>query len=232
MSSLSQWRPDGGADTPYQRARQEWDTRIGSAVLQAKNWRLATFASLGAVTLAVGGMIYLGALPKAVPHIIEVDRLGAAVYRGPVGQTEYVPADAVITYHLRRFLQDTREISSDFAVLKQNWLDAYTLVTPRGGNMLTAFVQKPENDPFRRAQDERVTVEFLSAVRVAGDTWQLDWRETSWDKGGNPSGPPALWRAMLRTLVRPGKSAEAMRTNPIGLYIDEFHWDKVGGEKP
>jgi type IV secretion system protein VirB5 len=202
---------------------------MGSAVVHAKNWRLATFASMSAVLLATGGMIYLGALPKAVPHIIEVDRLGAASYHGPVGQADYVPADAVITYHLRRFIEDTREISSDLAILKRNWLDAYTLLTPRGGRMLSAFVQKPENDPFRRAQDERVTVEVLSTVRVAGDTWQVDWRESSWDKNGGPMGPPLVWRAMLRTLVQAPKTAEAMRGNPIGLYIDELHWDKVGG---
>ena len=223
------WTPDGPLDTPYRRARQEWDVRMGSAIVQAKNWRLATFVSLGGLTLGVLGMIYLGRLPKAVPHIIEVDRLGAASYRGPVGETNYVPSDAVITYHLRRFLADTREISSDLGVLKRNWLDAYSLVTPRGGNMLSAFVQNPQNDPFRRAQEEHVTVEFLSAVRVSGDTWQVDWRESAWDKNGSPSAPPATWRAMLRTLLREPKSAEAMSKNPIGLYIDELHWDKVGG---
>jgi type IV secretion system protein VirB5 len=223
------WSPDGPLDTPYRRARQEWDARMGSALVHAKNWRLATFASMSAVFLATGGMIYLGALPKAVPHIIEVDRLGAASYHGPVGQADYVPADAVITYHLRRFIEDTREISSDLAILKRNWLDAYTLLTPRGGRMLSAFVQKPENDPFRRAEDERVTVEVLSTVRVAGDTWQVDWRESSWDKNGAPMGPPIVWRAMLRTLVQAPKTAEAMRANPIGLFIDELHWDKVGG---
>ena len=225
----TKWTPDGTLDTPYRRARQEWDMRMGSAAVQAKNWRLATFASLGVVTIAVGGMIHLGAQPKAVPHIIEVDRLGSVTYRGPVGQTDYVPSEAVITYHLRRFIEDTREISSDLAVLKRNWLDAYTLVTPRGGNMLSAFVQKPENDPFRRAQDERVTVEVLSAVRVSGDTWQVDWRESAWDKNGSPGGSPAVWRAMLRTFVQAPKTAEAMSRNPIGLYIDELHWDKVGG---
>ena len=225
----TQWSPDGPLDTPYRRARQEWDTRMGSAVVHAKNWRLATFASMAAVLLATGGMIYLGSLPKAVPHIIEVDRLGAASYHGPVGQADYVPTDAVITYHLRRFIEDTREISSDLAVLKRNWLDAYTLLTPRGGRMLSAFVEKPENDPFRRAQDERVTVEVLSAVRVSGDTWQVDWRESAWDKGGNPSAPPRVWRAMLRTIVLAPKTPEAMSKNPIGLYIDELHWDKVGG---
>jgi len=225
----TKWQPDGPLETPYLRARQEWDLRMGSAVVQAKNWRLATFASLASVLASGLGMIYLGAQPKAVPHIIEVDRLGAASYHGPVGQSDYVPTESVITYHLRRFIEDTREISSDLAVLKRNWLDAYTLLTPRGGNMLSAFVQKPENDPFRRAQDERVTVEILSAVRAAGDTWQIDWRESSWDKGGSPLGSPVIWRAMLRTVVAAPKTAEAMRNNPIGLYIDELHWDKVGG---
>jgi type IV secretion system protein VirB5 len=225
----TKWTPNGPLDTPYRRARQEWDARMGSAVVQAKNWRLATFASLGAVTLALGGMIHLGALPKAVPHIIEVDRLGAAIYRGPVGQTDYVPSDGVITYHLRRFIEETREVSSDLAVVKRNWLDAYTVLTPRGANMLSAFVEKPENDPFRRAQEERVTVEILSAVRVSGDTWQVDWRESAWDKNGSPGARPVVWRAMLRTLLQAPKNAEAMSKNPIGLYIDELHWDKVGG---
>jgi type IV secretion system protein VirB5 len=225
----TQWSPDGPLDTPYRRARQEWDARMGHSLVHAKNWRLAAFASMTGVLLATGGMIYLGAQPKAVPHIIEVDRLGAASYHGPVGETQYVPSEAVITYHLRRFIEDTREISSDLAVLKRNWLDAYTLLTPRGGRMLSAFVQQPENDPFRRAQDERVTVEFLSTVRAAGDTWQVDWRESSWDKNGSPLGAPVVWRAMLHTLVQTPKTAEAMRTNPIGLYIDELHWDKVGG---
>ncbi len=228
----TQWAPDGVLDTPYRRARQEWDTRMGSALVHAKNWRLACFASLGLVGLSLLGLVYLGAQPKAVPHVIEVDRLGAASYRGPVGGSPYVPSDAVITYHLRRFLSDTREISSDIAVLKRNWIDAYQLVTPRGGHMLTAFVEAPEHDPFRRAQEERVTLEFLSAVRVSGDTWQVDWRESSFDKDGNPGGASVTWRAMLRTLLAPPKDAEAMSRNPIGLYIDEFHWDKVGAGGP
>ena len=88
----TQWQPDGPLDTPYRRARQEWDARMGSALVHAKNWRLATFASMAAVLVMAGGMIYLGALPKAVPHIIEVDRLGAAVYHGPVGQSRLRPA--------------------------------------------------------------------------------------------------------------------------------------------
>ena len=33
-------------ETPYQKAGQVWDERIGSARIQAKNWRLAFFGAL------------------------------------------------------------------------------------------------------------------------------------------------------------------------------------------
>jgi type IV secretion system protein VirB5 len=233
MPPTQSWKPEGPLDTPYRRARAEWDARMGSAVVSAKNWRLATFLSLGANCLGFGGITYLGALPKLVPHVVEIDRLGSASYRGPVTESRYVPTDTVITYHLRRFVADTRELSADLGVVKRNWFDAYALLSPRGANMMTAFVQQPEHDPFRRALDgERVTIEVLSAVRVSADTWQLDWRESSWDKSGNPSGVAPIWRAMLRTVIAPPKSADAMSKNPIGLYIDEFHWDTVRGEDP
>ena len=131
---------------------------------------MATFVSLGAVLLALVGLVYLGAQPKAVPHIIEIDHLGAPTYRGPVAQGDYVPPDAAIKYHLHRFLEDTRTISSDIAVVKRNWLDAYTLCSQRGGNMLTSYVQAPGNDPFRRALEERVTIEIVSTVRACRRT--------------------------------------------------------------
>jgi type IV secretory pathway TrbF-like protein len=229
MDKKTKWVADGEADTPYMRARQEWDKRMGSALVHARNWRLATFCALGAVIFAIAGMVYLGQLPKAVPHIIEVDHLGAAIYRGPVGETgAYAPSDATIKYHLQRFIEDTRSLSSDQAVLKRNWLDAYTLVTSKGGNMLTAFVSAPEHEPFHRAAaGERVSVEVLSAVRVSQDTWQVDWRESSWDSAGNTAAPPALWRGMFHIVLQMPKSEQAMTRNPIGLYVDEFHWDAI-----
>jgi type IV secretory pathway TrbF-like protein len=226
METRTKWTTEGAADTPYMRARQEWDARMGSAIVQAKNWRLAAFASLGLVFVALLGVIYLGSKPKAVPHIIEIDQLGNATYRGAVGSATYTPSESIIRYHLRRFIEDTRTISADQALLKRNWLDAYALVTRNGGNMLTAYVQKPENEPFRRSQEERVTVEVLALVAVSKDTWQIDWREKRWDRNGNPMGD-VLWRGMLRILLQTPKTEESMVRNPIGLYIDEFHWDKV-----
>jgi len=35
------------AETPYRRAGQIWDQRIGSARVQARNWRLMALGCLG-----------------------------------------------------------------------------------------------------------------------------------------------------------------------------------------
>ena len=51
--------------TPYQKAAQAWDERIGSARVQAKNWRLMAFGSLALVLRARGrASLAIGAEPR------------------------------------------------------------------------------------------------------------------------------------------------------------------------
>jgi type IV secretion system protein VirB5 len=221
------WTPEGQVETRYRKARKEWDDRMGGAVIQARNWRLATLLALGLVLVSLAGTIYLGAQPKAVPHIVQVDKIGAPTYIGPIGQSarEYRPGDATIKYHLRRFIDQTRGVSSDPAVVRKNWTDAYTVITPNAANQLGAYAER--NDPIKRAQDARVTVDVSSIVQVSKETWQADWEEKTWDKAGNQVGS-AVWRGTFKVLLRTPESEDQIATNPIGLYIDEFHWSKVG----
>ena len=223
------WTPPARSlDTRYRRARQEWDDRMGNAVVQAHNWRLATLISFGVVFLAIVGMIYLGAQPKAVPHIVQIDKLGSPTYVGPIGQSarEYNPTDAVLKYHLRRFIEETRTVSSDAAVMKRNWLDAYTLITQAAANQLNAIVQRA--DPFKRMENERVSVAVVAIVQLSRDTWQADWKETNWDKAGTEVGS-TVWRGNFRLSLRVPDSEEQLASNPIGLFVEEFHWSKVQG---
>lgn len=222
------WSPEGALETRYKKARQEWDTRMGHAVVQARNWRLATLLSLGLVLVSLVGTIYLGAQPKAVPHIVQVDRLGAPTYLGPVGQAarEYRPSEASLKYHLRRFITETRTISSDPVVMKRNWVDAYTLITQNAANHLSAFAQ--QTDPFKRIDQERVSVDVVAVVQLSADTWQADWQEKTWDKAGNELAG-TIWRGTFRIVVRIPETEEQLASNPIGLFVDEFHWSKVQG---
>jgi type IV secretion system protein TrbF len=225
---LSSWRANDPAETAYHKARQEWDRRMGTAVVQARNWRLLAFGELGLLGLASIGLIVLGAQPKAIPHLVEVDKLGAASYLGAVDRAalaDFKPPLASLQYHLRRFVSDTREISSDSAVLKRNWLDAYKLVTANAGNALSAYVR--DNDPFKQLDAQvRISIQVNVIVPISRDSWQVDWTETTSDDHGNPLGT-AVWRGTFRVLLKVPQSDEELALNPLGLFIDEFHWARL-----
>src|SRR3546814_19401494 len=69
--------------TPYQRAAQQWDDRIGSARVQAKNWRLAFFGALALSGGLSAGLVWQSARGHIVPWVVQVARLGEAQAVGP-----------------------------------------------------------------------------------------------------------------------------------------------------
>jgi type IV secretion system protein VirB5 len=122
-------------------------------------------------------------------------------------------------------VDDTRSVSSDAAVLKRNWLDAYKLVTASGANQLNAYVR--DANPFKRLDDElRVSVEVSVTVPLSKDTWQVDWTETIWDQNGASVGA-TTWRGNFHMVLRPSETEEDLAANPLGLYVDEFHWARL-----
>ena len=64
--------------TPYQKAAQVWDERIGSARVQAQNWRLMALGSLGLSIVLAGILLWLGRTSAVIPYIVEVDPRGGA----------------------------------------------------------------------------------------------------------------------------------------------------------
>ncbi|MFW0917591.1 VirB8/TrbF family protein, partial [Vibrio parahaemolyticus] len=56
----------------YQRAREEWDERLGSIVKQAHNWKMCAFFSMFIAAIAVGSTGYIGAQSKIEPYVIGV----------------------------------------------------------------------------------------------------------------------------------------------------------------
>ena len=62
--------------TPYQSAAQVWDERIGSARVQAKNWRFMAFGCLVLALLMAGGLVWRSAQSIVTPYVVEVDNTG------------------------------------------------------------------------------------------------------------------------------------------------------------
>ena len=79
-------------ETPYQKAAQVWDERIGSARVQAKNWRLMAFGSLILSGCLAGGLVWQSVRGTITPWVVEIDKLGQAQAIAPAS-TDYQPAE-------------------------------------------------------------------------------------------------------------------------------------------
>ena len=58
-------------ETPYQKAAQAWDERIGAARVQARNWRLIAFGNLFLAAGLAGGLIWQAARGTVTPWVVE-----------------------------------------------------------------------------------------------------------------------------------------------------------------
>src|SRR5258708_4526991 len=85
--------------TPHQRASQAWDERIGSARVQAKNWRLMALGSLSLSFALAAGVIWQSAQSRVVPYVVEVDKQGSVQAIGPAIR-HYDSQDAQIAHFL------------------------------------------------------------------------------------------------------------------------------------
>jgi len=205
--------------TPYQKAEQVWDRRIGAVAVQAANWRLMAMGTgLIALTLA-GGMTWLASQSRVTPYVVEVDRLGAVQAVQPA-TAEYKPTDAQIAWFLSRFITDVRALPTDPVLVRQNWLEAYAFVAGNAVTFLTAEAQA--NDPFAGIGQRSVTVSVTSVVRASPTTFQVKWVEQTFEHGA-PAGLKR-WTAILTVQQNLPKREDVLRKNPIGLYITELAW--------
>ncbi|RFD19519.1 conjugal transfer protein TrbF [Komagataeibacter melaceti] len=208
-------------ETPYQKAGQVWDERIGSARVQAKNWRLAFFGSLALAGSLAMGLVWQSARGTITPWVVQVDKLGQAQAVGPA-TAAYRPTDPQIAWYLARFITEVRGIPADPVVLRQNWLDAYDYVTDRGALALNDYARS--NDPFALVGRQQVSVEIASVIRASDDSFRVEWVERRYVDSA--LSVTERWSAILTVVVRSPDNAERLRKNPLGIYIHALNWSR------
>jgi len=207
--------------TPYQRAGQLWDERIGSARVQAKNWRLMSFGSLGLSIALAGGLIWQSMQSRVTPYVVQVDKLGEVQAVGPASQS-YKPTDAVFAWYLARFITDVRSLSSDPIVVRKNWLEAYDYATDHGAVFLNQFAQA--NDPFKAVGERTVSVQVTSVVRASDASFQVKWVEQIYEH--DALAKTERWTAIVSVITQQPTTAEVLRKNPLGLYVNGLNWSR------
>lgn len=205
--------------TPYQKAAQVWDNRIGSAVTQAANWRLL---ALGALTLSFGlggGLIWSSTQSRVVPYVVEVDGLGAVRAVAPV-TTTFNPTDAQLAWHLGRFITLVRSLPTDPVLVRGQWLDAYDMATGEAATFLSEHARL--NDPFANIGRRSITVALNSIVRASKSSFQVKWTEQIFENGQLVR--TSRWTAIAGIKVQTPTREETLRKNPLGLYVTDLAW--------
>ena len=211
--------------TPYQKAAQAWDERMGSARVQARNWRLMAFCCLALSGGLAGALAWQSTQGKIVPYVVEVDELGQAQAVAPA-TADYRPTDPQIAFHLARFIENVRQVPADPIVLRQSWLRAYDFTTDRGALALNDYARV--NDPFARVGDTQVSVEVSSVIRASDNSFRIAWIERRYQNGQLAA--TERWTAILTIAVQPPRDAEGLRSNPLGIFVHAINWSRESAQ--
>jgi type IV secretory pathway TrbF-like protein len=209
------------ADTPYRRAQQEWDARMGSAVLSARSWRAIAFAALIAVGVLGAGLTIVALQKRTFVHVVEVAPEGQVMnVRAIAGR--WSPNQAQIAYHLSRFVRLVRSLPTDGVVLRENWLEAYAFLTPQAAAQLTEIAR--QDDPFLSLGRVGRTIHVRSIIARSDNSWEVSWIERATNATG--SSDPQIYTGIFTVTTRAPRTADEIAINPLGLLISDFSWSR------
>jgi type IV secretory pathway TrbF-like protein len=208
-------------ETPYQRAGQLWDERIGSARVQARNWRLMAFGGLFLTCGLSSALVWQSLQSRVVPYVVAVDHLGEA-RAVSLADADYRPTDPQIAWHLAHFISNIRARSLDPVLMRENWLSAYDFATDRGALFLGEYARAA--NPFANVGDKTVSIQVTSVVRASDNSFQVKWTESQYERGSLAT--TSRWTAILTIQMRPPRSADILRKNPLGLYVEAIDWSR------
>jgi type IV secretion system protein VirB5 len=209
----------GPTATPYQKAAQVWDERMGLSLAHARNWRRMAFANL-LIAAGLGAGWWMQAREASVrPFVVEVSQWGQT-QRITALDNRYEPKQAEVGRVLADWIRNVRGKSVDPVVIRQNWMAAYDFVTPRTAAFLNGWAQT--HDPFVAVGREAVSVEVLNVVRRSARTYDLQWRESRFVDG--QAAGQTRWRALISFRLQPPKTEAELFTNPLGIRIEDVSW--------
>ena len=213
-------------ETPYQKAAQVWDERIGSARVQARtggSWPSAICCCRRVSRRASSGN------PRAARSCHGWSRSTSSARRKPSLQpiADYRPTDPQIAWHLARFIEQVRGLSRPIrSSSRQNWLRAYDFTTDRGAAALNDYARS--NDPFAKVGKVQIRGRGLqrhprvAELASASPGSSADTRTAS-------SAATERWTAILTIVINTPRDADRLRKNPLGVFVNAINWSKELG---
>lgn len=216
------YQSEGIEHSPFAHAAQVWDDRIGSARVQARNWRVMAFACMTLTVVLIAALIYQSAQTRIEAYVIEVDP------QGRPGEIElidnaYSPTSAQVAFHIAELIRKVRGRPTDPIVLRQNWEQAYRFLA--GDAIRTMNEYAVQAEPFASTQrGMAVAVKILNVIQRSEGSFQVRWKETAYEHGSEAE--VRYWTGLFTTEIVPPETAETLLHNPLGVYVTNFSWSQ------
>jgi type IV secretory pathway TrbF-like protein len=209
-------------ESPFLKARNEWDNRLMDLATSRYNWMLFATALLLLNALLCGALLWQAGRSKVVPYVVEVDRHGQAVAFGRAEVLEK-PHDRLYRYFLSILLRDLRTVSADPQAQRRSLSNAYSFLREPAVSRANDYFRR--NNPFdpNRAS---IGVQVTSVLQIADNTWQIQWTETPYGRDGRRQ-REEIWQAVVETVFSPPTTSEALLSNPLGLFVKELDWTRI-----
>jgi type IV secretion system protein VirB5 len=214
----------GDNSSPYARAAAAWDDRIGSARVQARNWRYIAFASIALALISTSGAVVLGIKKQVATYVVEVDKAGMPG-RITLASQLYQPATAQVGYFVGEVVRLVRERPLDPVVMRQQWTKAYQFLAGPAVNAMNEYAASDTGMKTLAGEGATArTVEIGSILQKANDTYQVRWVETTYANGLRRSREEYTGLFQVK-LMPPRDEADSFK-NPIGVYVTNFTWSR------
>ena len=199
-----------------------YNTESQKIARKKAGWQATSILLMILCLLLLAANIFIAAMPKKVPYVIEVSADGSAKYI-PDAVTlldEWSPAENTIRYFLESFIVNLRSVSTDRQITTQNLLKVYAMMDQNAANSVKEYVKT--TDPVNRGKSEKVTVTVFNISKLSDKTYQVDWRETVSSAANNKLISDKQYRATIQITFYTPRTESQLEGNPIGLWVSDI----------
>jgi type IV secretory pathway TrbF-like protein len=86
----------------------------------------------------------------------------------------------------------------------------------------------PGQRSVHRVGKQQVAVEVSSVIRASPDSFRVAWIERRYR--GRQLAATERWTAILTIVVQPPRDADALRKNPLGIFVNAINWSREMGQ--
>jgi len=212
-------------------ARTEFSNAFADLARGKRNWQIAAWWLFSLLTLTIVAYVRLAGSARVVPYVIEMDRLGQVAAVGPVSVMKE-PEPRLVSSQLAGFVRAVRTVlpATPSQLGAEVMRQAYSFVdqTSPAASALNAYFSDPSHDPRVLGRTLTREVHVTSTLLIPGtSTWKVRWTETDIPLEVGVEPRTSAWEGYVTVRLRPPETADAIRDNPLGVFITSINWTEI-----